>query len=54
MENGKLTYSELETKWGELYHKRRNLQNEIDRINAEMEKILCEIDNLPLDKSDNS
>jgi hypothetical protein len=52
MENGKLTYLELEAKWRDLHRRKRDLQREIDRVYAEMKKILDEINNLPLDNSE--
>lgn len=50
MENNKLTYLELELKWRDLHHKKRDLQREIDRVYAEMKKIRYEINHLSLDK----
>ena len=50
MENGKLTYLELELKWRDLHRKKRDLQREIDRVYTEMKKIRYEINHLSLDK----
>lgn len=50
MENGKLTYLELELKWRNLHRKKRDLQREIDRVYTEMKKIRYEINHLSLDK----